>query len=85
MNFEVNQKVICNNNKPLIGNDIAPPLVLGEEYNVVSITLDKMKNQHLNVGLVSVVNFVRSYETEEHLLDGDKVHWCHPSRFSLAK
>lgn len=83
--FEVGNSVICKNNKPLDGNDVAPPLKEDEDYPVKRIFLDKKGNQHLDVGLVSEYNFIRSYETEEELPDGDKIHWCHPSRFELKK
>lgn len=82
--FEIGQKVKAMNNEPLKGNDYAPELVVGDEYPILDIVLDKEKNQHLDVGLVSKFNFVRSYETGENLPHGDKTHWCHPSRFELV-
>lgn len=81
--FEVGQTVIAKNNKPLSGNDRAPDLQLEQEYPVKQITLDKKGFQHLDVGLVSTCNYITSHETREELPDGDKIHWCHPSRFEL--
>ena len=81
--FQVNDTVIAINNKPLEGLEIAPKLELEKEYSVKQIVLDSKGNQHLDVGLVSELNYVRSWETKEELPDGDKVHWCHPSRFKL--
>lgn len=79
--FEIGDSVKCINTGLLKSNDIAPKLELEKEYKVKQITYDREKNQHLDVGLPSKVNFVRSIETWEELKDGDKIHWCHPSRF----
>lgn len=81
--FEIKDTVRVINVKPLPGNLIAPPLELDKEYPVLGICLDSEGNQHLNVGLRSVHNYVRSFETEEELPDSSvgKIHWCHPSRF----
>lgn len=81
LNVSVGDKVICINNKPLTGNETAPELVIGNEYTIKAVTYDSQNNPHLDVGLKSSLNYVRSYETEEKLPDGDKIHWCHPSRF----
>ena len=85
MKFEEGQTVRALNKEPLKGNDYAPPLVVGEKYPVVGICLDKQGNQHLDVGLKSTLNYITSYETGENLPDGDKIHWCHPSRFELVE
>lgn len=85
MKYEINNKVIAINNKPLEGNDKAPSLEIDKEYTIQSIVLDKEGNQHINVGLWSDLNYVKSWETKEELPDGDKIHWCHPSRFKLAE
>lgn len=77
----VNDIAQCIDIKTLPGNDKAPALTLGKTYRVRGITLDSKGNQHLDVGLVSELSFVRSWETKEDLPDGDKIHWCHPSRF----
>ena len=79
--YNVGDKVKAINNEPLKGNDKSPDLVIGQEYPVIGIVLDKAGNQHLNVGLVSELNYVRSWETKEDLPNGDTIHWCHPSRF----
>jgi len=81
--FEKDTKVKCINNKELPGNDYAPALEVGKEYTIKDIILDSAGNQHLDVGLVSHLNFVTSYETKEELPKGNKIHWCHPSRFEL--
>jgi hypothetical protein len=84
MDFKSGQKVRVVNNDPLPGNEIAPPLTIGDELEIKQICLDKKGNQHLDVGIFSEVNFVRSFETKEELPGGDKYHWCHPSRFELV-
>lgn len=83
--YEIGQTVKAMNNQPLKGNDKAPKLEIGQDYPVKGIVLDSKGNQHLDVGLVSELNYVTSYETQEQLPDGDKIHWCHPSRFELVK
>jgi hypothetical protein len=81
MSFEVGNKIKVINNKPLRGNDVAPNLILGDELEIKEIIYDSKLNQHLDVGLVSHYNYIRSFETKEELPRGNKIHWCHPSRF----
>lgn len=83
--FEIGNKVKVVNVKPLGGRDTAPKLVLEEEKTVVGICLDRAGNQHLDVGLVSDLNYVTSFETGEQLPNGNLIHWCHPTRFELIK
>lgn len=71
--------------EPLPGRRIAPKLIPNTEYPVKSIMYDSKENPHLNVGLISEVNFVTSYETGEELEESDKIHFCHPIRFELVK
>ena len=82
--FIVGEELKVTNIDPLPGRGIAPPLSLDERCVVESICLDKAGNQHLNVGLRSKYNFIRSHETGEELPSGDTIHWCHPSRFVKA-
>lgn len=79
--FEVGEVVKAINIERLTGNDHAPKLELYKDYEILNICLDALNNQHLDVGLNSKLNFVTSYETGEQLPDGNKIHWCHPSRF----
>lgn len=79
--FEIGETVKCVKTEPFPGKQVAPPLFMDKEYEVKGITLDKQGNQHLDVGLYSEYNYITSIETEEQLVDGDKIHWCHPSRF----
>lgn len=83
-NFEVGQIVKAVNLLPLEGKKVAPPLEELVEYTVNEIILDKKGNQHLDIGLLSEYNYISSFETGEELERGDKIHWCHPSRFILA-
>lgn len=82
--FNVGDLVACVNFNPLTGKSIAPPLSEGEIYRVGAITLDSAGNQHLDVGLKSEFNYITSFETGEELPNGDRIHWCHPSRFILS-
>ena len=83
--FVGGQEVKVVKTEALEGNEIAPPLVLGEKRTIRKIVLDKAGNQHLDVGVPSDVSFVRSFETKEELPDGDIIWWCHPSRFELVE
>lgn len=83
--FKVEDKVKCINVAPLKGNEEAPNLKFDKEYIVKEIILDKEGNQHLDVGLPSELNYIRSYETKEELPRGKEIHWCHPSRFKLVE
>ncbi len=82
--MQVGDRIEVVNIKPLGDNTIAPALTIGNALTIKAIILDSKGNPHFDVGLVSSVNYVRSIETGEHLPDGDKIHWCHPSRFKLV-
>lgn len=83
MIYGIGDIVKIENDAPLSGNTEAPPVVIGDEYPIEHIVLDKKGNQHLDLGLKSELNFVTSWETGEQLPDGDKIHWVHPSRVKL--
>ncbi len=78
--FELNDELTCANAKPLEGNDVAPPLVVGDKYPVKEIHVCKCGKQHLNVGLELNYNWVKCYDCKEEL--PLTTHWCHPSRFT---
>lgn len=82
--FKLGDKIKCVNDSPLSGNTVGPDLVIGEEYPVRNICIDKQGNQHIDVGLLSELNYVKSWDTGEELPQGDVIHWCHPSRFTLV-
>ena len=63
--FEVGQTVKATNIAPLAGNDRSPNLELNKDYPVKQIILDSKGNQHLDVGLVSELNYVTSWDTKE--------------------
>lgn len=67
---------------PLPGNTEAPPLDKDFIYTCDSTFTDKGGNLHVNVGIISELNFIRSYGTKE-ILPGD-FHWCHPNRFIIV-
>jgi hypothetical protein len=79
--FEVGETIKAISILPMPGKDTAPNLELGRSYKVKGICLDRDGNQHLDVGIPSSLNFVKSHETGEELPEGTKIHWCHPSRF----
>ena len=81
--YEVDDEVEIINEEPLTGNTIAPPIKIGERYKIKNIVLDRLNNQHLDLGLVSKYIYITSWETREELPDGDTVHWVHPTRVKL--
>ena len=81
--FEKGQSVRVVKTDKLPGNTIAPPLQQGEIKEIISVCTDSKGHQHIDVGIPSKYNFIRSFETKEELPQGDKIHWCHPSRFEL--
>ena len=82
--FTVGQIVRPTFFMPLPEREVTPPLGPGKTYPVKGITVDSKGNQHLDLGLPSKYSFVRSYETDEPLPNGDTIHWCHPGRFELV-
>lgn len=81
--LQIGTQLVCIEINKLQGNQVAPPLKLGVTYTLKGVVRDKKGNPHLDVGLVSEYNYISSYETKEELPDGDKIHWCHPSRFEV--
>lgn len=83
MEYNVGDVVKIENDAPLSGNYVAPPVIIGEEYTVQHTIRDSRGHQHLDLGLKSDYDSVSSWETGEKLPDGDKIHWVHPSRVKL--
>jgi hypothetical protein len=79
--METKKILMAINVKPLEGNEIAPPLNLGYRYEPVQTHVCDCGQEHIDVGLESKVNFIRCHSCKKHLPEGDKVHWCHPTRF----
>jgi hypothetical protein len=71
----------CINSKPLIGNEIAPPLTVGEKYELKQVIKCGCGLKHYDVGLKSDYSYVSCRQCSEHLIDGDTIHWCSPDRF----
>lgn len=51
----------CINNKPLQGNDIAPPLMLDRDYELKMKFLCDCGLEHWDVGLKSRYNYISCY------------------------
>ncbi len=81
----IGSKIKCINNQPLKGNDVAPPLVVGDEYTIQDLVFDSEGFYHYDVGLKSNYNWINSIHTNKPLPHGDKIHWCHPSRFEAVE
>lgn len=72
----------------LPGNKIAPPFKLSEHYTIKSTHVCKCGELHIDVGLVSEINFVTCHKCREQLPNGQPEgsanHWAHSSRFELV-
>ena len=79
--FAEGEMMTCVYAELLPEKEFGPDLVVGKEYPLNKITTDAAGNHHFDVGLLSHRSYISSYETGEHLPDGDKIHWCHSSRF----
>lgn len=79
--FKKDDKVKALNNNPLQGNDVAPPLKVGEGYIVKEVFTCGCGQDHLDVGLVSEYNWINCYKCGKSLPRGTEIHWCHPTRF----
>ena len=82
--MEKGTKLKCNNNKPLEGNTVAPPLVIGEEYTALNVITCGCGKEHIDVGLKSEYNYISCYDCGEKFINRD-VHYCHPSRFDVVE
>jgi hypothetical protein len=82
-NIKATDIVVCKNEKPLTGNEVGPPLALDQEYPVEEVHECSCKQKHLHVGLKSRFTYVRCYNCNEELPEGNVKHWCHPSRFEI--
>lgn len=81
LNLQQGDMLEAANVQPMPGNEIAPPLILGDAYPFQKEHICGCGEKHFDVGLLSKVNFVTCYKCEEKLPGGDKIHWCHASRF----
>lgn len=81
--------VRCINAEPFPGNKVGPPLEKDKQYPVKAVHTEVIVASssvypHYDVGLVSEYNYITSQDTGAELPDGDKIHWCHPSRFVIV-
>jgi len=84
------KKLKCVNADRLPGNDYAPKLIVGNEYELLSSTFcPKCGQEHYDVGLRSALSYVSCYTCKdafkrhtiiENSAEGG-IHWCYPSRF----
>lgn len=81
--IEIGNQLLAINTNPLVGNNVAPPLKLKELYTAKNVYICKCGQDHIDVGLVSRYSYVSCYKCKEELPDGDKIHWCHPTRFEI--
>lgn len=81
MNILEGDKLTVINNKPLHGNEVAPPLIEGNEYVARQIHICQCGQDHVDVGLKSKYNWITCYKCKKELPKGETIHWCHPTRF----
>ncbi len=81
--YKITDIVKVVNADVLPGNEEKPNLTIDDHHIIKDIFIDKGGFQHLDIGLVSTLGYISSYETGEQLPNGDRIHWCHPSRFEL--
>lgn len=65
----------------LEGNKKGPKIKKGKSYEVKEVFRDQDGHDHLDVGLVSELEYVSCHETKREIPRGESIHWCHPSRF----
>lgn len=74
-----NLKVI--NDGILPGCEIGPKLKNGEDHIAQQVYYCKCGQEHIDIGLLSNLNYVSCYKCEEHLPQGHSIHWCNSIRF----
>lgn len=74
-------KVEVINDRVLEGNERCPDVANGQIYEIKNVYICRCGEEHVDIGLTSTLNFVTCYKCREDLPDGDKIHWCHSSRF----
>lgn len=88
--FKIGDTVVCENAKPLSKTGYGPDLIAGKQYEVKRIYTEYSEGmggpeyQHLDVGLITDFEIIRSLDTGTPLPLKDNIGWCHPSRFKLA-
>lgn len=79
--IQVGDKLKAIFTQALPGNDVAPDLKSLQRYECKAIHTDAAGQDHIDVGLVRVCNYVTSYASGEAL--PGTAHWCHPNRFII--
>lgn len=79
--MKVGDLLKCVSSAPLEGNGVAPPVNVGHDYTLQEIHTCSCGQEHYHIGLESNYNYVTCYNCKRELPNGDKKHWCHPSRF----
>lgn len=79
--MQVGDKLKCIFNTVLPGNTVGPDLKLGLEYPCKAIFIDSQGHQHLDVGIPTEFDTIKSYATKEFLPAGTA--WVHPNRFVI--
>jgi hypothetical protein len=81
---ELGESLTCYNNLPLSGNEVAPPLKIGQTYPLKQIYTCKCGQEHYDVGLTSNYQWVTCYKCKQPIPKGDQIHWCWPLRFEKS-
>lgn len=79
--FSVGEVVRVVYDKQFPELDAKPEIKNDQEFVILQITEDRDGHQHLDIGLESKLNFIRSRHTFEKLPNGNTIHWCSADRF----
>lgn len=81
----INDTLLCVFDGHLPDNDCGPDVTINTIYTPRGIMQCACGQNHIDVGLPSMLNYVTCYKCKEVLANGDKIAWCHPSRFQIVK
>jgi len=73
-------KIEIVNDDYLPGNDVKPPIKIGEQHFVLREHVCKCGEIHLDIGLKSEYNFITCYKCREDLPESENIHWINQCR-----
>jgi hypothetical protein len=85
--FKVGDQVEVVNDAYMPGNDEGPLIKNGNKYPVKGMFMCTCGELHIDIGLISHLNYVTCYKCREELPNskfGGK-HWTHSSRFAITQ
>lgn len=79
--FITGDHVTVINDQILPGNEVGPNIQNGQLWPVIKTHTCACGEEHVDIGILSTLNYVTCYKCEENLPESTKIHWCHSSRF----